>query len=217
MRYKFIDPHKYTDEQVDELLATLPEWRREQALRFKHRQGRKECVLSYWLLSEMLGYMPDFAAPLNPPFRGKPYLAQPISLPMQGGEGGGTFFNLTHCKNAIGCVVSEEGEVGIDAECLGRYKPSLAEYCMSEEELRQINESDDPDAEFTLLWTRKEALLKLTGEGITDDMKTCLTSPRAEGVTTESGIDKENGYAWSVAQYSAQFTVHSSKFKVHSS
>ena len=194
MRYKFIDPHKYTDEQVDELLATLPEWRREQALRFKHRQGRKECVLSYCLLSKMLGTQPNFERGKH----GKPcidaFSKQPNDQTTKRPK-----FNLTHCKNAIGCVVSEEGEVGIDAECLGRYKPQLAEYCMSDEELKQISEAPDPDAEFTLLWTKKEALLKYTGEGITDDMKTCLTSPRAEGVMIESGINREQGYAWAVA------------------
>lgn len=179
MRYEFIDPRKYTDEQVDELLATLPQWRQKEALAFKHRQGRKECVLSYCLLSKMLGCQPAFEKAEH----GKPRGA----------------FNLTHCKNAVGCVVSEEGEVGIDAECLGRYKPQLAEYCMSDEELKQISEAPDPDAEFTLLWTKKEALLKYTGEGITDDMKTCLTSSRAEGVTIESGINREQGYAWAVA------------------
>ena len=191
MRYEFIDPRKYTDEQVDMLLATLPQWRQKEALAFKHRQGRKECVLSYCLLSKMLGYKPNFTPPLNPPKRGKPYIG-PNHNP-------NVFFNISHCKNAVGCVVSEGGEVGIDAECLGRYKPQLAEYCMSDEELKQISEAPDPDAEFTLLWTKKEALLKYTGEGITDDMKTCLTSPRAEGVTIECGINKEEGYAWSVA------------------
>ena len=70
---------------------------------------------------------------------------------------------------------------------------------MSDEELKQISEAPDPDAEFTLLWTKKAALLKYTGEGITDDMKTCLTSPRAEGVMIESGINREQGYAWAVA------------------
>ena len=71
---------------------------------------------------------------------------------------------------------------------------------MSEAEKRQIAVADDPDAEFTLLWTKKEALLKLTGEGITDDLKTVLTSPRMEGVELFGGCCKEKGYAWSVAQ-----------------
>ena len=212
-RYEIIHPTDYSEEQLEEVFKCLPEWRRAEALRYKQRQGQVECALAYHLLSEMLGFQPEFVKGE----KGKPFLN---SLT---GERNGTSslrnaikdcyenedlellnfeplnFNLSHCKRAVGCVVSDEGEVGIDVECLGRYKVELAEYCMSDEELRQIAEAEDKDAEFTLLWTRKEALLKFTGEGITDDLKGCLSSPRAEGVTIESGIDKEHGYAWSVA------------------
>ena len=70
---------------------------------------------------------------------------------------------------------------------------------MSEAENRRIVAADDSDTEFTLLWTRKEALLKLTGEGITDDMKTVLESGRMDGVSLQSRCCRERGYAWTVA------------------
>jgi 4'-phosphopantetheinyl transferase len=138
----------------------------------------------------MAGFKPDFMKGEH----GKPAVS-PTPAPF--------FFNLSHCKQAVACITSDEGEVGIDVECLERYKPSLAEYCMNDDELRKIAASDDVDATFTLLWTRKEALLKLTGEGITDDLKNCLVSERMKGVTLESGIDKKHGYAWSIAHYSS--------------
>jgi 4'-phosphopantetheinyl transferase len=187
IRYKIIHPEEYSAKQVDEIIAALPAWRREECLRFKQRQGRMENALAYWLLSEMMGFQPDFVRGEH----GKPEVNLNVNHNLN--------FNLSHCKRAVACVISDDGKVGIDVECLGRYKPQLAEYCMSDEELRQIAEANDPDGEFTLLWTKKEALLKMTGEGITDDMKNCLTSPRAEGVEIECGINKERGYAWSVA------------------
>ena len=193
-RYEIIHPTDYSEEQLEEVFRSLPEWRRAEALRYKQRQGQVECALAYHLLSEMLGFQPEFVKGE----KGKPFLNDNL-LRQGSGEQRSEFFNLSHCKRAVACVVSDEGEVGIDVECLGRYKVELAEYCMSDEELRRIAEAEDKDAEFTLLWTRKEALLKFTGEGITDDLKSCLSSPRAEGVTIESGIDKEHGYAWSVA------------------
>lgn len=189
MRYKIIHPEEYSAEQVDEIIAALPAWRREECMRFKQRQGQMENALAYWLLSEMVGYKPAFVRGEH----GKPSINGDLTLNHN------VNFNLSHCKRAVACIVSDDGEVGIDVESLGRYKPQLAEYCMSDEEQRQIVESDDPDGEFTMLWTKKEALLKMTGEGITDDMKNCLTSSRAEGVEIESGINKEKGYAWSVA------------------
>lgn len=186
VQYKIIYPEDYSDESIDVMLNELPEWRKEEAMRFKQRQGRVECTLAYWLLSNMLGYKPEFVRSEH----GKPDISDnPDKM----------WFNLSHCKRAVACVVSNGGEVGIDVECLGRYKPLLAEYCMSDEELQHIAEAEDADAEFTLLWTKKEALLKLTGEGITDDMKSCLASSRADGVVIECGINKERGYAWSVA------------------
>lgn len=190
IRYEIIHPDEYSEQQLEEIFAQLPDWRRAEAMRFKHRQGQVECALSYWLLSQMTDFKPDFIKGEH----GKP-AASPTPAPF--------FFNLSHCKQAVACIISDEGEVGIDVECLERYKPSLAEYCMNDDELRQIAGSDDVDATFTMLWTRKEALLKLTGEGITDDLKNCLVSERMKGVTLESGINKEHGYAWSIAHYSS--------------
>ena len=185
IRYKIIDVNLDVDVNLD----SLPEWRREQALKYRFPRGRWECAMSYRLLADMLGYEPAFEYGEH----GKPR----IVATEKEQDASHTFFNMSHCANAIGVAISDH-EVGIDVESLGRYKPALAEYCMNEEELREIDEADDKDAMFTLLWTRKEALLKMTGEGITDDMKTCLTSSRMKGVRFEGGVEKEKGYAWSV-------------------
>lgn len=184
MRYRIIDDMEITGEALESLISQLPEWRRAEAEKFRFESGRRECTLSYLLLSEMIGFQPEFERGEH----GKPSLV-----------GSDVSFNLSHCKRAVACAVSEDGDVGIDVECLGRYKPALAEYCMCAEELRLIDEAEDHDEAFTLLWTKKEALLKLTGEGITDDMKTVLYSDRMNGVEMLSGCNKEKGYAWSVA------------------
>lgn len=193
MRYKIID--NLSDyAPTDQLLCRLPSWRREQAQKFRHEQGQRECALSYLLLSEMTGFQPVFGTAEH----GKPFMLMGTTDEQDTPGAGERFFNISHCKAAIGCIVDSD-EVGIDVECTGRYKERLAQYCMSDDELQQIKEAADPDALFTMLWTQKEALLKLTGEGITDDMKTCLSSARAKGVRIDSGVNREKGYAWSVA------------------
>ncbi len=178
--YRIIDNLNLSSEEIEKLIDSLPEWRRARALQFKHVQGRKENAMAYDLLRQMLGYEPVFELGTH----GKPYANQ------------GKYFNMAHCKNAIG-VVTGDGEVGIDVECMGRYNAMLAEYAMSKEELAEIEKGGDKV--FTLLWTKKEALLKLTGEGIVDDIKTVLTSDRIKNVTIKSGYDEEKKYAWSVA------------------
>ena len=62
--------------------------------------------------------------------------------------------------------------VGIDIESIRPYKESLARYVMNDDELQRINGSA---LEFTKLWTQKEAVVKLTGQGITTDLKSVLT------------------------------------------
>ena len=77
-------------------------------------------------------------------------------------------------------------------------RDALAHYTLCDEEYNRVMSADDPDAEFTKLWTRKEALLKLTGEGITDDIKTVLY--KYNNVKIETVLDKDKGYAVSVAK-----------------
>ena len=180
LQYRIIDDLNLSTEEIEKLIETLPEWRREEALKFKHIQGRKENAMAYDLLRKMLGHELRFEYGSH----GKPYAEN------------GKYFNLAHCKNAIGVVIGD-GEVGIDVECTGRYKPGLAEYAMSDDELKEIEQGGD--LAFTVLWTKKEALLKLTGEGITDDIKTVLTSERMNNVKIKSGYDTEKHYAWSIA------------------
>ena len=197
--------YHYTIIQIDasadmpQLLSALPAWRREQAVAFRFERGQRECAESYLLLCRMLQEhygiteQPEFAIGEH----GKPALIFHTEYGKQRGKG--LTFNISHCKNAIGCVVSDVGDVGIDVECTGRYTDQLSAYCMSDEENGQIKAAEAPDALFTELWVRKEALLKCTGEGITDDLKTCLTSRRMNGIEMTSGTNTKDKYAWAVA------------------
>lgn len=184
------EPH---GEELQRLIASLPEWRREAALKHRFEQGQRECCLSYLLLCDMLHE--HFGITEQPRFiigeHGKPTLDI---------CGRNIRFNLSHCKRAVACIVSDTEEVGIDVECTGRYTAALADYCMSDAERGAIARSECADTEFTTLWTMKEALLKLTGEGITDDLKTVLDSTRTEGVYFSNGISSDGLYAWSVAR-----------------
>ena len=69
LQYRIIDDLNLSTEEIEELIGTLPEWRREEALKFKHIQGRKENAMAYDLLRKMLGHEPRFE--YRP--HGKPY------------------------------------------------------------------------------------------------------------------------------------------------
>lgn len=157
-------------EELEQALAALPEWRREAALRFRHEQGRRECAFSYLLLCRALRENTDydFEREGMPRFEcgehGKPTIAGHPEL----------HFNISHCRHAVAVAVSDS-EVGVDVECTGRYRESLASYTMNDAELQLIASAPNPDEAFTTLWTEKEAVFKLVGTGITDDVRNLLS------------------------------------------
>lgn len=200
-----------TPQELEQALASLPDWRREKALRFKHEQGRKECAFAYLLFCQAL--QETYGITQQPTFligeHGKPELSfvqggssalssfQP--LPAQTSPSawaGQLFFNLSHCKQAIACVLSER-PVGVDVESIGRYSESLARHVLSPEEFALVSSAPDPQIPFTRLWTQKEAVVKLTGRGIDDDLPNLLFKYNNVSLHTEEHLDK--GYILTVA------------------
>jgi 4'-phosphopantetheinyl transferase len=182
----------YIDDHIDDFdlgsaLNDISGQRREQALKFKFESGQRQCVLAYLLLKKAL--CEEYGITENPLFgygeHGKPFIVGHPEI----------HFNLSHCRAAVACVVGDH-PVGIDVECIREYKDSLARYTMSDEELRQIAAAARPDAAFIRLWTMKEALLKLTGRGNSENKKTVLADAADYRFTTVEC--KERGYIYSV-------------------
>lgn len=79
-------------------------------------------------------------------------------------------FNLSHSGDLALCAVTRHREVGVDVEQIA---PELADLRVAEAEfseseiaaLRALPDDARP-AEFLALWTRKEAALKATGDGL---------------------------------------------------
>lgn len=166
-------------------LPLLSEQRREQALKFKHEQGRKTCAAAYLLLCE--GLRKEYGITEKPVFEygehGKPFMIGHPEI----------HFNMSHCREAAVCVISNR-PVGVDVESIREYKDSLVRYTMNEAEIALISQSPRPKETFTRLWTMKEAVLKLSGEGLRNDMKTVLTGRER----IETVVNTERGYVYSV-------------------
>lgn len=117
---------------------------------------------------------------------GKPFL---IGLPQ-------LHFNISHCARAVMCVVGDK-PVGCDVETIPQEADDdVMDMCFSSEERKRIAAAENPAAEFTATWTRKEALLKLRGTGLTDNVRDLLFSPLAEGVSFNTVMRTNRGYVY---------------------
>lgn len=156
----------FDDSLIEKCKTFFPQGRKEKMLNYKFLKGKVQCALAYLLLIYALreegvfSEMPEFGYGEH----NKPYLK---NYP-------GWYFNISHCKEAVCCVLSRE-EVGVDIEEVKGYKEGLAEYVSNDKELKSLHESEDPAEDFYMLWTRKEAVFKLLGSGIeTKEIKNIL-------------------------------------------
>ncbi|MBQ7157061.1 MAG: 4'-phosphopantetheinyl transferase superfamily protein, partial [Bacteroidaceae bacterium] len=172
MVYIYDKIQDFTAERLEESLACLSDQRREKAMAFKHELGRKQCVIAYMLLCQ--GLREEFGIDEKPVFEygehGKPVIVGHSDI----------HFNLSHCATGVACAVSSR-PIGIDIESVRSVRESVVRYSMNEQEQQEIFSSATPDLTFTILWTKKESVLKLTGEGINDNMKSILLPEKLKG------------------------------------
>jgi len=178
------------EEQTEKLINSLPEWRREQALRYKHLQGRRECAAGY--IELLRGLRLRFGIEGMPTFtfneHGKPFLKEHPDV----------HFSISHCKEAVGCYVSDR-PCGLDIEHIRKAKEDLVRHTMSPQEADEIFASPCRDIVFTRLWTQKEAVLKLAGTGIVDDLHGVLAPERLQGIELQTVENPYKGYIYTTA------------------
>lgn len=183
----FDDMNLCTDAEVERMLPSVPEPRRSQALGYRHTFGRFASLKSYLMLADLLdsGFgLKDFRVDTGE--YGKPFLPDYPDI----------HFNISHCRNAIAVAVSDK-PVGIDVEEFRHFNPGLLDKTMNTDEKAEIMASQVPEETFCRFWTRKEAVFKLMGTGITDNLHGILT----ESTRTETTVNRDKGYALSVAVF----------------
>jgi 4'-phosphopantetheinyl transferase len=117
-------------------------------------------------------------------------------------------FNLTHTREAFAFAVSGDYCIGIDLEDINQNMDiySVAKSSFSEKERDYIFKSEKRARDrFFLLWTRKEALLKAIGTGITDDLTAI------EVCDKENIIDPKLFTTFNLDITSAEYYIYSKK------
>lgn len=177
------------DLDLDEALKQLSEQRLEQTMRYKHDLGRRTCAAAYLLLCQ--GLREEYGITEKPFFEygehGKPFIVGHPEI----------HFNLSHCREAVVCYLSDR-PVGVDVESMRRFSDSLVSYTMNVQEQELIRQSDNPTLLFIRLWTMKEAVLKLTGEGIRNNIRDIL---ERDDVHIETVVSDDNRYVYSTCMF----------------
>lgn len=190
----FENPSAVTGEELNRDLLLLPAWRREKVLSYRFLIDRVLCAKAYLLLTEALrsSYGIDCSPAFDYGRNGKPLLRDYPEI----------HFNLSHCRRGVLCVVADE-PVGCDIEEIGdSIDPDLCKACHSESEIAAILSSEDPCAAFTALWTRKEAFLKLTGEGVSNRMPSLFPGDALSGIRFETVVRRDRGFVYSISKHS---------------
>lgn len=90
-------------------------------------------------------------------------------------------FSIAHCGGLVCCALSQS-EIGIDCEKIRPFNARLAERICTAAELEGILKSDNKAVALTALWTLKESLMKLSGEGMAYGFKNAEFAAESGGV-----------------------------------
>lgn len=162
------------------LMQFVPEEKKERILRQRVRQNADNmlvgAVLAKYMLLKFFG-IPFSAQHISYGSYGKPYLRDYPNAQ----------FNISHSGQFVACAVCDR-PIGVDIQEIVPYRRNVAKRVFSPEELFQIESSSDRPAEFTRLWTQKEAYLKMLGIGLSDSVDK-IELPRRANVQTARYMD----------------------------
>jgi 4'-phosphopantetheinyl transferase len=146
-------------------LALLDDSERARHDRLRQAADRLAYVAAHGLLRSMLSRLDPSTAPSEWRFstgpNGKPYL-----------PGSRLSFNLSHCRELVAVAVTDEAALGVDVEAVdARHATAeVARRVYGPRELADLAAHPQPVERFFERWTVKEAWVKATGVGLTDEL-----------------------------------------------
>jgi 4'-phosphopantetheinyl transferase len=170
------------------LVALLSLDERQAAARFHFERNRREYIAAHALARLMLrdaggGRPEDWTFTVGA--FGKPAVAGHPDLN----------FNLTHCDGLVACAVSAEVALGIDAEPWDRDAPldvAARYFSPTEHDWLMRQPAGERGRAFFRIWTLKEAFIKATGRGISQDLQSFAVGfdPLRVEVEANAGVDR---------------------------
>ena len=179
IEYVVLD-EKLTFEDVRKYEVLLPEYRREKIGRYRFEKDKLRSLIAGLLIRRAIG-----DRPLSFGEHEKPYVRD-----------GSLYFSVSHSGDIVAIAVDDK-EIGMDVEELpAEDRLKIADRFYHPREREVVHAAEEEARAFCRIWTRKEAYLKMTGEGISADLTAFDTtaSPLSERLYT---VDLD-GYCLSV-------------------
>lgn len=172
------------------LHAMLSAEERKRSARFRFPRDRRRFVTAHGVLRELLGRY------LEAPAEAIGYAWNAFGKPELAGEFAGQLeFNLAHSAGLALIAFARAARVGVDLEYLQAQADyaEIAEEFFAPAETEQLNRLSPPHyAEaFLACWTKKEAYLKASGEGLLSELNS-FSVPLGGPVAAEAAVDDKN-------------------------
>lgn len=165
MIYVCMEQVEWTPKLFEEQIKRIPENRRQHILNQTRPANRYQSLLGWLLL--VYAYEQEYGTSL-PQIQilahGKPAFEKE--------EDG--YFSISHSDGLICCALGTEN-LGVDVQKSRRVSTGLIARCCNDREiqmLQNVSGEQERDRLFALLWSRKEAMGKLNGRGISQDLRT---------------------------------------------
>lgn len=147
--------------ELQQLATILSDDEKTRAGRFVYDRDRRRFVVARGTLRKLLAPLfgvPPAAIVFAYAAQGKPSVPAAPSL----------HFNLSHSENLAALAVSRQREIGVDIEHVRALKEDVAERFFSAREVTALRAmpADRQLEAFYRCWTRKEAIVKAIGEGL---------------------------------------------------
>lgn len=179
----------------DAIYQMIPDYRKQSADRCKNEKDRQRSLAVSYLLCQAMEKW-NVSKEEIPTFSksGKMYFDSNLMF----------YVNLSHAADYAVCAVDSR-EIGIDVECMRKYRESVAKKAFSKELVEQLEKIDEvsiQDAAFTKAWTEAESRIKLSGRGLAE----LLDHEQSEQTIYYKTFQIEEHCYVSVASYENQFS-----------
>lgn len=171
---------------IKNILSFLPEAFSDNVMKYQNPMQQSLSALGYALLNYLITPYDTSLDKLKYNHYGRPYLEAFL------GD-----FNISRSNKIVICVLSSYSKVGIDIELIRNMDLTPYQEQLSVLELVNVKNNSKPMSQFYKFWTRKEAISKLDGRGLSLEFSKIhvITSPVSFNNTKvhfkEISIDKD--------------------------